>query len=82
MNRRSLAQPNLFETPSCARRLRKEQDDLYDAVLKLRRQGYRVYRAGRDTHLLNGRRVSSLYILAFVATKEWRAPLHRHNGPL
>lgn len=44
--------------------LKPESAHVYRAVMVLRRNGHRVYRAGDAHHLLDGRRVGTFYLLA------------------
>lgn len=58
-----MKQAALFAAPPQPRIAKSETDRLYSAVLFLRTAGARVYRAGRDTHLVNGQRVSTRELL-------------------
>lgn len=40
----------LFETPVQPRLVKPEAPEVYDAVLRARKCGWRVFRAGRDRH--------------------------------
>jgi hypothetical protein len=65
--------PLLEIAPSQPRRRRPEPRALYEAILRLRRAGNRVYRAGRDTSLVNGRRVANAAIAAGGVSQHRRA---------
>lgn len=79
MNRRRAAPATLFTdapTTEQPRRQKPEPPRIYDAVLKLRRQGWYVTRAGRDQHMLRGHyngfgrgRVVSTELLLTLAAK-------------
>lgn len=57
----------LFQPVPQPRTLKHEPEAVYAAVLKLRRAGHRVTRAGRDTHMINGERVGTHSLLALAA---------------
>lgn len=47
--------------------LTPESDDVYEAVLYLRRSGFRVYRAGDSHHNVNGMRMDWAQLLEFAS---------------
>lgn len=57
--KRAHGQPDLFATPAQPRHRGREDPGFYFAVRLLRKLGNRVYRAGRDHHLFNGRRIDT-----------------------
>jgi hypothetical protein len=60
-SKRYPAQPEPFATPPQPRS--RERARVYDAVLYLRAAGLRIYRAGRETHLVNGSRITTRELL-------------------
>ena len=44
-----------------------EADDIYNAVVLLRRRGQHVYRAGRGMHSIGGRRVTDAILLSMAS---------------
>ena len=60
-------QSSLFATPAQPRAKATESDEIYEAVMRLRRAGARVFRAGRDYHLVNGQMVPNAKLLAEAA---------------
>jgi hypothetical protein len=56
-------QPDMFGAVPQPRRSKREDAALYYAVRLLRRLGHRVYRSGRDTHSVNGQRITTAQLL-------------------
>lgn len=61
---RASSDPDMFGPVPQRIRTKPESERLYLAVIHLRAAGMRVFRAGRGTHLLNGRRVPTKVLLA------------------
>ena len=49
--------------PVQARHAHHEREEFYRAVLALRRAGFRIYRAGRDDSVINGRRTPNALVI-------------------
>lgn len=62
-----MTQLPLFSDPPQPRCRCPEREEVYLAVLALRRAGHRVYRAGRGVHLVDGRRIGKGKMLKRMA---------------
>lgn len=54
-------QPMLFAPPR--QRVRRTRVGVYGAVMTLRQRGLMVYRAGREHHIVNGRRMTTAALI-------------------
>ncbi len=77
--RRKKGERDLFGIVIQPRTVSPERKTLYAAVLKLRRSGLQVFRAGREKHLVraptatSGTRISTAQLLALAAgAPAWR----------
>lgn len=63
---RLVSQPPLFSTPRQPRYREPEPEHIYAAVLALRARGIRIWRGGRTTHIVNGKRLTDRQLLSMA----------------